>query len=99
LYDSNFHGNKYVDVINIGKIGEAAGRLMAGISVIADTFSVINHDISKSKFAVNVSVTGISVFGGPVGAGVGISYVGSQLLEPEPSVPVLPPVLIDIPHY
>jgi len=67
-------------VANVAKGLKIAGHVLAGVGVVVGGYQYATGQITGTEFAVDTIMTGIGLFGGPVGAGISLLYFGGKTL-------------------
>jgi len=89
LYTSAFHGNQYVAVADLAKVGELVGHGTAFAGIGIDIYGAVRGSESFGKAALNIGVGVGSVAGGPLAAGGAALYFGVDAFYPGGWVGVL----------
>lgn len=80
---NGWHGNQYVSVAEVSKIGKVAGVAGLAIGTAADAVGVSRGAIPLSKAATNFGVGGAAMLiGGEGGAAIGAVYFGIDSFFP-----------------
>jgi hypothetical protein len=82
VYPNGFQGNQHVTTISVAKTAELAGRATVVVSVAADSVQLANGEMSIGKFAMNRTMDGVGMFGGPPGALTAGAYYSADTFYP-----------------
>lgn len=79
-YKNGWGGNQYVKTVKFAKIGKFAGKACFVVSIVLNTTEMISAynkgDNQKfGKAALNLTISAIATFGGPVGWAIGAGYL------------------------
>ena len=77
MFNSAF---KTANLTAASKVLKISGGFFAGAGVLVSSYQYGSNQISGFEFTVDVGMTAVGVFGGPIGAGVSLVYFGGKAI-------------------